>query len=223
MFTSPGIQEEDLRACLLERYNLAAIRLEPLPLGLDRWAVVYRFTSEQGASYLVKARASAFYEPGCLVPRYLRDQGVAAVVASLPTRTNTLWTLLEGWTVTVYPFIEGERGWNPAMTDAQWAAVGTALCQIHQAALPAEGFSSLRQETFDPTGYSRAVRAFESQHLFAEGGAPLHYPPGDGRPGNPGRCAAKASGTLCPLPRRPASWQHHSESVHQPGISHRLG
>jgi len=170
MREKPDIPEEHLRACLQEQYHLAAVAFEFLPLGLDMNAGLYRVVSEQGTAYLLKAKKSLFYEPGCLVPRYLQDQGIAAVVAPLPTTGNALWTQVGEWRVIVYPFIEGETGWNPGMTDEQWKALGTTLHQIHQVTLPAGGFRSLRKETFDPTGYRRAVRALETEHIRAEGG-----------------------------------------------------
>lgn len=172
----PAIPEAHLRACLREQYDLAAVTVEFLPLGLDTYAGVYRVVTEQGPPLLLKASSRSLYEAGCLVPRYLRDQGIAAVVAPLPTTRGALWTRvrvgdLGDWTVTVYPFVEGDRGWVPAMTDAQWKAVGTSLRQIHQVALPPEGFQSLRQETFDPSAYGRWVRAFDAEHARAEGGS----------------------------------------------------
>ncbi len=171
MYEPPNIPEERLRACLRDQYALAAASIAFLPLGLDSRAGVYRVVSEQGASCLLKAKAGVFYEPGCLVPRCLSDQGIAAVVAPLPTQSNVLWTRLDEWIITVYPFIEGEHGWNPAMTDAEWRAAGAAIRQIHQVRLPTVGCESLRRETFDPTGYRRSVRALETAYLSAEGGS----------------------------------------------------
>lgn len=160
-----SIPEEDLLTCLREEYDLAAVNLEFLPLGLDTRAALYRVASAQGAAYLLKVKAGSFYEAGALVPRYLADQGIAAVVAPLPTTRGALWTHLPGredWVAMLYPFIEGDRGWNPAMTDAQWQATGAALRQTHQVALPPGGFASLRRETFDPAEYRHATQAIEA-------------------------------------------------------------
>ena len=71
----------------------------------------------------------------------------------------------------VYPFIEGEVTWNPPMTDEQWQNVGKTFNQIHRVKLPADGFESLRKETFDPTVYSHSVYAFDAQQARAEGGS----------------------------------------------------
>jgi spectinomycin phosphotransferase len=169
MREQPGIPEERLRACLQDQYDLIPVTLEFLPLGLDYNAGVYRVVSEQGAAYLLKVTSRPLYEPRCLVPRYLNDQGITSVVAPVPTRSGALWTQLEVWTVIVYPFIDGDTSWT-GMTNEQWKEVGTIFQQIHQVMLPPEGFESLRKETFDPTEYTRWVRAFETQHLHSRRG-----------------------------------------------------
>src|SRR5690349_10151740 len=108
MREKPNIAEEQLRACLQDQYGLTVVTLDFLPLGLDYDAAVYRVVSEDGSNYLLKIKAGPLYEPGCLMARYLRDQGITAVVAPLPTKNNTLWTQVGTWTALVYPFIEGD-------------------------------------------------------------------------------------------------------------------
>src|SRR5438105_11590455 len=107
----PNIAEEQLRACFQNQYDLIPVTLEFLPRGLDYSAGVYRVVSEQGTAYLLKATARPLYEPGLLVPRYLKDQGIRSVVAPVPTKNNTLWTRLVDWIVIVYPFIDGDSSW----------------------------------------------------------------------------------------------------------------
>jgi spectinomycin phosphotransferase len=165
----PGIAEEDLRACLQDQYDLGPVTLEFLPLGHDYDAGVYRAVSELGTAYLLKVTSRPLYEPRCLVPRYLNDQGIASVVAPLRTRSGALWTMLSNWTVIVYPWISGDSSLT-GMTDEQWKQVGTIFKQIHQVMLPPIGFESLRKETFDPTEYIQWVRTFETQQAHAEDG-----------------------------------------------------
>src|SRR5947199_8449283 len=108
MREQPKIPEERLRACLQDQYDLYPVTLEFLPRGLDYHAGVYRVVSQQSTAYLLKVTSRSLYEPRCLVPRYLNDQGIASVVAPVPTRSGALWTKLGEWTVIVYPFIEGD-------------------------------------------------------------------------------------------------------------------
>src|SRR5712692_2616173 len=90
----PSIAEEQLRACLQDQYDLVPVTLEFLPLGLDYNAGVYRVVSEQGTASLLKVTSRPLYEPQCLVPRYLNDQGITSVVAPVPTRSGALWASL---------------------------------------------------------------------------------------------------------------------------------
>jgi spectinomycin phosphotransferase len=170
MREQPKMPEERLRACFQDQYDLIPVTLEFLPLGLDYNAGVYRVVSEQGTASLLKVTSRPLYEPQCLVPRFLNDQGITSLVAPVPTRSGALWSHLEEWSVIVYPFIDGETSWT-GMTDEQWKEVGTIFQQIHQVRLPPEGFESLRKETSDPTKYVRWIRTFETQHARALGGA----------------------------------------------------
>ena len=158
-----------MQAFLQDEYNLSNVRLEFLPRGLDFKAGVYRVVAEQDVPYLLKVTSRPLYEPGFLVPRYLKDQGITSVVAPIPTKSYTLWTKLEDWTIIVYPFVDGDTSWT-GMTNEQWKEVGNIFKRIHNIRLKPEGFSSLRKETFDPTEYVRWIRVFESQHLHVRQG-----------------------------------------------------
>jgi spectinomycin phosphotransferase len=160
----PRIREEHLCTCVQDQYDLHPVTLDFLPLGKDYNAGVYRVVSAQGTAYLLKVKAGPLYEPSCLVPRYLSQQGITAVVAPLPTKRHALWTTFGAWTVIVYPWIAGDSSLT-GMTDVQWKEVGTIVQRMHQVRLPPDGFSALRKETFDPTGYARWVRTFETQYL----------------------------------------------------------
>jgi spectinomycin phosphotransferase len=172
MRNSPRIPEENLRSCLKEQYELNPSTLEFLSLGLDYSAAVYHVVSELGTAYLLKVTSRPLYEPRYLVPRYLNDQGIPSVVAPISTRSGTLWTQLEDWTVVAYPFINGESSFK-GMSVEQWNKLGTIFKRIHQIILPPEGFKFLRQETFDPIEYVRWVRTFEDQYTLFEGGSTL--------------------------------------------------
>ncbi|GHO99694.1 spectinomycin phosphotransferase [Reticulibacter mediterranei] len=172
MREKPNIAEEQLLTHLEEEYHLSVLNLEFLPLGLDTNAGTYRVVTGQGTAYFLKAKqVTSFYEPTCIVPRYLCDQGIAAVVAPIPTQQQTLWTQFGNWRIMLYPFIDGETSWQPGLNDEQWHAVGAAFKRIHEATLPPEGFPSLRIERFDPGEYSRWIESFEALQLASHDGS----------------------------------------------------
>ncbi|WP_274648797.1 phosphotransferase enzyme family protein [Paenibacillus humicola] len=168
MREQPKISTEHLRSRIQEQYLLRLIQLEFLPLGFDFQAGVFRAVSDQDAAYLIKVTSRPLYEPGCLVPRYLNDQGIDCVVAPVPTASGSLWIQVEGWTVMVYPFICGESSFTE-LSDGQWEKTGAVFKRIHRIALPAAGFESIRKETFNPKEYARRVRDFEDVHAHSIG------------------------------------------------------
>lgn len=162
-----SIPEDALRACLHDQYGLAVPAIDLLHRAWDSLVVGYRVVSARGTSYLLRARFGSFYEPSCRVPHYLRIQGITAVVAPIPTSGGALWTAIQGGKragciVALFPYIEGETGWRPRMTDEQWHEVGVILAAIHKLPLPSASMPSLRQETFDPGIYIRQVERLDT-------------------------------------------------------------
>src|SRR5438874_13792501 len=101
MREQPGVPEEQLRACLQDQYDLYTVTLEFLPRGKDYKAGVYRVVSEQSTAYLLQVTSRPLYEPRCLVPHYLKDQGITSAVPAVPTRIGALWAKLVDGTVMV--------------------------------------------------------------------------------------------------------------------------
>jgi spectinomycin phosphotransferase len=167
MREKPNIPDERLQATLQDQFDLVPVTLEFLPVGLDYHAGVYRVVSEQGDVYLLKATSRPLYEPRYLVPRYLNDQGIRYVVAPLSTKSGDLWAKLDGWTMILYPFIEGDNSLT-GMTNEQWRELGRIFKQIHTVPVPVQGFEARRRETFDPTAYARWIREFEAHYLHSQ-------------------------------------------------------
>jgi spectinomycin phosphotransferase len=162
MREEPPIARDRIRACLQDHYHITPATIDFLPLGKDSRAGAYRVTNASGISYFLKVTSRSLYKPGCLVPRHLHDQGIAGVVAPIPTRNNALWTAVGDWTMVAYPYVDGELGWA-TMTDEFWNATGTVLKQIHEVELPASGFDGLRRESFDPSLYASSLEEIEAQ------------------------------------------------------------
>src|SRR6266699_3667050 len=105
-----ALSNATLRASLSARYGLAVADCTLLPLGQDSSAWVYRVETADGVPYFLKVRRCVTNPPSLLVPRYLHDQGIAQVVAPLPTTTQTLWAEVEGYALILYPFVAGPTG-----------------------------------------------------------------------------------------------------------------
>lgn len=158
---------EDLRACLKEDYGLAAARIELLSLGHYANPGPYRIVTRDGLAYLAKVTSGAFYAAGCEVPRHLYDAGVTSVVAPIATQAQTLWAGIGEWTVSLYPYLEGDTGWQTMATE-HWKTAGATFRRIHEVVPPTSGLADLRAESFDPSGYAESIRTNEARLERAE-------------------------------------------------------
>ena len=146
------LPDATLWAALRTAYGLDVAGLTFLPLGHDSSAWAYRVDIADGAPYFLKVRLSITNPPGLLVPRYLHDQGVAQVVAPLPTTDRTLWAEVDGYVLLLYPFVKGRTGMEQGMAPHHWIAFGALLRQIHATAVAPDLAAVMRRETFVPEG-----------------------------------------------------------------------
>lgn len=156
------LPDEALRAGLRTNYGLAVTDLTFLPLGHDSSAWVYRVRTADNTTYFLKVRTRLTNAPSLLVPRYLREQGVAQVIAPLPTITQTLWAEVDGYAIILYPFVAGTTGKDQGMAPRQWVAYGALLRRIHATALAPDLVQLMPRETYVPAG-AGLVRELEAQ------------------------------------------------------------
>jgi len=161
MLEKPALDDERITACLAAEYGLDVTDLDFLPLGADMNTAVYRAAARGGAAYFVKLRRGKFGEASVLVPAHLARLGLRQVIPPIAARTGRLRARLGGFTLTLYPFVEGRNGFDRPLSRGQWAEFGAALKQFHSAAFPPEVTAGLPREDFSPRGR-------ESVKLFLE-------------------------------------------------------
>ncbi|MFN8496112.1 MAG: aminoglycoside phosphotransferase family protein [Caldilineaceae bacterium] len=143
-------------------YGLAVANLEFLPIGHDASAGVYRVSTKTEAHYFLKVTKRTAYPPSLLIPHYLKTQGIPQVIAPLPAKDGALWQSIDGFTLLLYPFIDGQTGKARGLTDGQWIEFGALLRQIHAASLSATLLEQIKKETFVPR-WGSVVKAILAQ------------------------------------------------------------
>ena len=121
-----------------------------LPFGADLNTAVYRVVADDETPYFLKLRSGIFDETSVALPKFLSDQGIVQIIASLPTRTGQLWASLDAFKLILYPFVEGHNGFEVDLSDRHWSDFGTALKSIHTAVVPPALIRRIRQETYSP-------------------------------------------------------------------------
>ncbi len=159
MLTKPDVQDEEIVACLENEYGLPGIQITFLPLGADFDTAAYRASAKNGTAYFVKLRRGDFEKIAVTLPKVLSEQGIRQIIPPLPTSTGGLWASLGVFRLILYPFVEGRDGYDAALSEHQWRALGVALRAVHSLQVPAALRRSIPQESYSPQ-WREAVRMF---------------------------------------------------------------
>lgn len=148
----PELERAAIRSALREHYGVSAAALTFLPIGHDLASFAYRVEAEDGSSYFLKLRAgSGFGAASLMIPRLLREQGVPHVLAPLPTVDRGLWLELNGYALSLYPFLEARTAAEAGLSPERWQALGRTLREVHATRLPTELRPLVPQEAFVPS------------------------------------------------------------------------
>jgi spectinomycin phosphotransferase len=148
----PRLADTAIITALHAQYGLARVKLTFLPLGADSASFVYRVDAVDGASFLLKVRSGrGFSAPSLAVPQHLHVLGVPHLIAPIPSRSQALWVWVDGFALSLYPFVEGRVGADVGLSQAQWQELGMTLKQIHSVSLPPELMKILPREAFVPS------------------------------------------------------------------------
>lgn len=135
---------------LQQSYGITATSVVPRPVGADANAAVFRIDARHGQWWL-KCRdyqvAPAVWDS----LHWLRSTlGIEEIVAPWPARTGGASVQRWGLQFTLFPYIEGQSGFEAPLSRVQWRRLGEVLRRLHEAALPAalqQGLAALRLET----------------------------------------------------------------------------
>lgn len=162
MLTPPDLANDIIIACVRDTFGLPIAHATFLPVGADVHSAVYRLTTADGTSYLLKLRRGTFNEVAVAVPAFLHAQGIQQIMAPIATATHQLWVHAHGFNWMLYPFFEGKTGFEVGLSPAQWITLGASMQAVHTTVLPAGLVAGMRRETYSPR-WRRRVQAFHTQ------------------------------------------------------------
>lgn len=148
MLVRQSISDQPIIDCLYTHYGIDVVTLRFLPLGADMNASVYKAETEDQSSYFVKLKRGHHHDIGIAIVQLLHHVGIQQVILPVKTIHEHPTQRIDDFTLIVYPFIEGQDGFNRTLTDEQWLTLGKTLKQLHEIYVPASIKPRLRQETY---------------------------------------------------------------------------
>ncbi len=129
-------------------YGLEVATLTLLPLGADMNASVYKAEAHDEVSYFVKLKRDHHHDIGIAVVELLHNAGIQQIILPIKTTDGHLTQRVGGFTLIVYPFVEGQDGFSRILTDEQWITLGKTLRHVHEIEVPLSMQHRIRRETY---------------------------------------------------------------------------
>lgn len=96
--------------CLSTKYGIVATTLILLPLGADMNASVYKAETCNGQSYFVKLKRGHHSDISVTLLELLQASGIQQIIPSIKAIDGKLTQHINDFTLTVYPFVNGQNG-----------------------------------------------------------------------------------------------------------------
>lgn len=144
------LSSSQIGVALSQAWGVHANVVVQRPTGADAGATVYQVIARDGARWWLKCRRYAVDDTVWKVLQYLRNQrGLAEIAAPQPTREGAPALRLDGLQWTLFAYVEGQSGFESALSQAQWRRLGAVLRQVHDTPLPDDLRAGLAQPDFD--------------------------------------------------------------------------
>ncbi|PSD28466.1 hypothetical protein C7E18_02395 [Stenotrophomonas maltophilia] len=127
---------QHLGEVLQQSYGITATAVVPRPVGADANASVYRIDARRGQWWL-KCRSYQVAPAVWDTLHWLRGTlGIEEIVAPWPALTGGASVQRWGLQFTLFPYVEGQSGFEAALSRTQWQRLGEVLRRLHDACPP---------------------------------------------------------------------------------------
>jgi len=170
MLEQPDLPDAQLIACLQCEYGLRIVQIDFLPLGNDLNTAVYRVIADNARPYFLKLRRGEFDQITVAIPRLLSNQGMAQIIAPIATSAGQLSARMDACALLLFPFVEGQNGFEVEVSDRQRIEIGAALKRLHTLAVPQALRQRIPRESY-AADWRKLVRGFQARAedtVFAE-------------------------------------------------------
>lgn len=134
-------------SCLNTDYGIKVATLTLLSAGADINASIYRTQTLDQTSYFIKLK-HGHHDSNTEIVELLRSAGIQQIIPPVKTIHGKTTQRIDDFTLIVYPFIDGQDGFNRNLTNDQWIKLGKVLRQVHELEVPLSIQNRIRQETY---------------------------------------------------------------------------
>ncbi|MBI5273972.1 MAG: phosphotransferase [Chlamydiales bacterium] len=160
------LSDKTIINCLNTHYSIEVSSLIFLPLGADMNASVYKAQTLDQRSYFIKLKHGHHHDISVEIMELLQSAGIRQIIPPVKTIHGKATQRIDNFTLVVYPFVDGQDGFNRDLTNDQWTVLGKALRQVHEVKVPLPLQHRIRKEAYS-TKWREIVRSIYV-HIEAE-------------------------------------------------------
>ncbi|MBS3904936.1 MAG: aminoglycoside phosphotransferase family protein [Simkania sp.] len=148
MLEKHPLSDSIIISCLNTHYGIEVTSLTFLPLGADINASIYKVQTPNQKSYFIKIKHGHHHDTSVEIVEILQSAGIRQIIPLVKTVHGRTTQCIDDFTLIVYPFVDGQDGFNRNLTDDQWTTLGKALRQLHEVEVPLPIQNRIRKETY---------------------------------------------------------------------------
>jgi len=152
------VSKQDIIHCLKANYGIPVSTLMPITDGADLFSEAYKAETTNQISYFVKLKQGIHHAIGISLQQLLHNADIQQIISPIKTIDNKLSQIFNDFTLIVYPFINGQNGFDRNLNKDQWIELGNALKQIHEFNVPLSIKKKIRHESYS-SKWREAVRS----------------------------------------------------------------
>lgn len=160
MIEKQSFSPQQIIDCLNIHYGIPVTTVTLLPMGADMNASVYKLNTRDATSYFVKVKHGHALDISVILLVLLQESGIQQIIAPIKTIHGELSYTTDNFTLTVYPFVDGQNGFSRSLTENQWITLGKVLKQVHELDVPQSTKDQIRKEIYTPK-WREAVRSLD--------------------------------------------------------------
>ncbi|MBS0629352.1 MAG: aminoglycoside phosphotransferase family protein [Verrucomicrobia bacterium] len=149
-------------------YGIEVASLTLLSLGADIYASVYKVLAVDKKAYFIKLKKGHRPDLSVEVVELLQSAGIRQIIPPVKTPDERSTQRIDGFTLIVYPFVDGQDGFHRHLTDDQWTTLGKAMRQVHGLDVPISLQNHIRKETYSDKWRQMVRSMYETQPIADE-------------------------------------------------------
>jgi spectinomycin phosphotransferase len=152
------IDLEKISEIIQTEYEISVSSISQLNIGFDQNTTVFKLFSNEGRTFFLKIRSENFTKTSLTVPAFISDNiNSPNIINIVKTTDRKLYVKRTPLYFMIFPFINGQSGWDISLTRDQFVDFGKFMHRMHSMKFPMEYTKMIPKERYD-SNYRESVR-----------------------------------------------------------------